>query len=220
MSAAASLREDSVLTFSGVGKVLGGVWVLLNVSFNLYPGEIVGLLGPNGAGKSTLLRLAAGLGRPSQGRVYSKSSDVYKLGQSWRNQIGVVLHAPLLYPELTITENLVFAAKIQGLRNPPIAHELAVWGLHHAAHERVGRLSRGQRQRLSLLRAMWHRPAVLLLDEPTTALDAEGVERLTLRLQEERARQAATIVVTHDEDLLRSFADRVFRLLGGRLFPC
>jgi heme exporter protein A len=142
---------------------------LQEVDLVVEPGERLLLLGPNGAGKSTFIRIFAGL-------MHSAHGDARILGQparAARGLIGVVGHATFLYDELTAAENLRFYGELYAVDDPPgrAAALLERVGLRHVADERVGRLSRGQQQRVTLARAMVHNPPVLLLDEPDTGLD-------------------------------------------------
>jgi heme exporter protein A len=142
---------------------------LLDVTVHLEPGERLLLLGPNGAGKSTFIRVFAGL-------MHAAHGDALVLGQnarSARSLVGVVSHATYLYDELTAAENLRFYAELYGVPDPVPRAALLLdqVGLRHLAHERVGRLSHGQQQRITIARALLHDPPVLLFDEPDTGLD-------------------------------------------------
>ena len=153
---------------------------LLDVELNLEPGERLLLLGPNGAGKSTFIRVFAGLMHASQGNALVMGQPA----RSARGMVGVVSHATYLYDELTAAENLRLYAELYGVRSPARRAEdlLEQVGLAHLAGERVGRLSRGQQQRVTIARALLHDPPVLLLDEPDTGLDLAAfalVEELT-----------------------------------------
>jgi heme ABC exporter ATP-binding subunit CcmA len=189
-----------------------GAPALADVTLTVAHGERLALLGANGAGKSTLVRVLAGLLRPSSGSVQVGGLPPAKA----RQQIGLVGHATLLYEDLSARENLRFFGRLYGLSNvdEAIPGLLAQVGLSRLADRRVGGLSRGQQQRLALARALVHRPRLLLLDEPDTALDAGGHDLLEALLV---GGDRAVVVATHDVTLAARVATRVAVLDGGRL---
>ena len=185
---------------------------LLDVELNLEPGERLLLLGPNGAGKSTFIRVFAGLMHSSRGRALVMGQPA----RSARGLVGVVSHATYLYDELTAAENLRFYAELYGVANPArrAAELLEKVGLAHLADERVGRLSRGQQQRVTIARALLHDPPVLLLDEPDTGLDLAAfalVEELTT------AGQHTLVMTTHNLATGLRLGTRVGVLSKGQL---
>jgi heme exporter protein A len=164
---------------------------LLDLSLELEPGERLLLLGPNGAGKSTFIRVFAGL-------MHATAGDALVLGKpprSARQLLGVVSHATFLYDELTALENLRFYAELYGVGDARQRSTMLLErvGLADMANERVGRLSRGQQQRVTIARALLHDPPVLLLDEPDTGLDVAA-----FALLEELIRHHTVVMTTHD----------------------
>lgn len=159
-----------------VSKRYGRAVVLRDVSLTIGQGECVALLGANGAGKTTLLRTFATLTRPTRGQVIAFGVDAWQERQAVRARLGVVAHQPWLYPELSCRENLRFFGTMFQLdqMTARIDESLERVGLGTRADSAAGTLSRGLLQRLNLARALLHRPAVLLLDEPDTGLDAAG----------------------------------------------
>jgi heme exporter protein A len=146
------------------------------VSLQLDQGQRLLLVGPNGAGKSTFIRVFAGLMRPTRGEAVVDDLPA----RAVRHRVGVVSHAPYLYEELSALENLHFYADLYDVRDPS-GRAIALLeqvGLAPLALERVGRLSRGQQQRVTIARALLHDPSVLLLDEPDTGLDLAAFEFL------------------------------------------
>jgi heme exporter protein A len=195
---------------------------LSDVSLRVHPGEVVALFGPNGAGKTTLLRIAAGLSRATGGRVFIDGTDLALSPLQAKRKVGWVADRPMLYDGLTASENLEFFGELWGL-SPSDAAAAAAAALHesglaHRAADRVGDLSRGMQQRLSLARAFLHAPSVLLLDEPFEGLDPAGQKALVDRLRGEKGRALrATLLVTQHVDLGLASCDRAALLDRGAL---
>jgi heme ABC exporter ATP-binding subunit CcmA len=182
------------------------------------PGETVVVAGPNGAGKTTLLRVLAGLMRPEAGEVRVLGRPVRGDGAAGRRALGLVSHQSLLYDDLTLAQNLTFAARLYRLPRPADAarEALAVAGLAARADESPRRLSRGMTQRAAIARALLHRPRVLLLDEPFTALDAAAAERLRGELAARLAEGMGMVLVTHRLSEVWALATRITVLAEGR----
>jgi heme exporter protein A len=173
-------------------------------------------MGANGSGKSTLLAIVGTLARVTSGKV-----DHGELGRSRgavRATLGWLGHESLCYPDLSGRENIELAARLHG-RDPRVAFQRAAERFDLAGHaERAVRTySRGQRQRVALARALVHEPRLLLLDEPTTGLDAASVERLASVVRQEAQRGAIVLVVTHDQPFAQGIADERLVLERGRL---
>jgi len=168
----------------GVRRSFGRVRVLHDIDLSLSAGEVLAVAGPNGAGKSTLLRVLAGLMRPSAGEVRVLGGILAADAAESRRQIGLLSHQTLLYDDLTLLENLTFAARLYGMSRPKEAAREALDAaeLGPRADDLPRRLSRGLLQRAAIARALLHRPRVLLLDEPFTALDAASANRLRATL--------------------------------------
>jgi heme exporter protein A len=184
------------------------------VSFALPAGQTLVVLGPNGAGKTTLLKVLSTLLRPHDGSV--RVLDCELPDQAWklRGQIGYLGHEPALYRSLTARENLRFAARLHGIGDERIDELLDAVGLARRADDRVEEFSRGMRQRIAAARAVLHRPKLLLLDEPLSALDPHAVDLLDPLIG--RASGVTRILVTHDVQRGRAEADAVMALRGGR----
>ncbi len=207
----------SRLVVEGVTKDFGYQHVLRGVGFAVEEGEYIALLGSNGAGKTTLLRMIAGLSRPSSGTVSIAGVDLRRAGPGLRRRIGFVSHESLLYPELTGRENLAFHAKLFGVESFDAAIESldALLDLAPILDRPAGVLSRGNRQRLTLARALLHAPKVLLLDEPFTGLDEESTNRLLVILQTLVDSGRTVIMTTHDRAIVESGPRRLIRLRDG-----
>lgn len=177
------------------------------------------LLGANGTGKTTLLRILAGLIKPSAGTVSVLGLDITRDTQQIRRCIGFVGHQSYLYEELTVLENLLFFAHMYTVPHAQErAHDLLRRvGLERRMHERVGTLSRGQLQRVTLSRALLHTPHLLLLDEPDTGLDREASELLNALLAEHMTRGGSILFTTHLFERVLQQSDQIVMLEGGRV---
>ncbi len=199
------------LRVEGASRSFGRRRVLHGVDLEVADGARVALLGPNGSGKTTLLRLAAGVLRPTAGRVLHDGHDT--LTPEGRRALAFVPQGAPAYPELTVLEHVRWWTAVHGV---PADAQAAVddAGLHRLAHGPATALSRGQRQRLALAMALAVRPRTLLLDEPTTALDADGQDWLLHRL---RQTDAAVLVATHEVGFADALGAETRRMDGGRL---
>ena len=202
---------------SGLEKRFGRAAALRGVDLEVHAGQTVAVLGPNGAGKSTLLRLVAGLARPTAGAVTVLGERAGR--PAARGRVGLVSHSTFLYPDLTARENLIFAARLYGVRNPAERARtlLEEYNLDSVADRRTGSFSRGTAQRLAIARAIVHDPDVLLLDEPFTGLDVAASRRLAGRLVALRGTERAVLLVTHDVVRAVELADLAVVLLAGRI---
>ena len=199
-----------------VYKRFGRQVVLRDVSVQIGSGESIALFGANGAGKSTLLRILATLARPSRGTVEAFGEDSWKHRESVRQRIGVVGHQPYVYPELTCAENLRFYARMFELdANEVVPVALDAVGLASRRDSAASTLSRGLLQRLNLARAVLHKPAVLILDEPDTGLDRAGREVLSEIVARQIARDGAVIFTTHSFEFGLGLATRAISLQEG-----
>ena len=195
-----AVPRPSDLSLVDVGKTFGRHKVLRHVDLDIPAGSFVALMGANGAGKTTLLRLVAGLATPTTGAVTLAGVDLRKAGPGLRRMLGFVSHDGLLYGDLTGRQNLMFHARMFGVADPEARiEELAdVLDLRKVLDRPAGVLSRGNKQRLTLARALMHGPDVLLLDEPFTGLDEESSARLVQLLRALHA-EGRTIVMTVHE---------------------
>jgi len=201
-----------------VSKSFGAVKALHGVSFALAKGTITALVGDNGAGKSTLVRICATLARPDTGTVTVGGVDVARRPAAARAAIGFVGHESMLDGVLTMRENLVLFGTLYAQTDARArAMELIErLGASAIADTPVAGLSRGQEQTAALCRALMHRPALLLLDEPSTGLDDGAQRRLAAVLSEEAARGVCVFFSTHDAVLLGAAQSRI-RLARGKL---
>lgn len=184
------------------------------VSLELEAGHFYVLRGENGAGKSTLLRIIAGLNEPTEGEVFIFGER----NKEALEQIGYMAHAPLLYDELTGMENLRFFAQLYGVSSDqPLIEAFHLVGLDPKLERRVGQYSQGMRQRLSLARAIFHSPRLLLLDEPFSNVDPDSASAIAKLLAQMRDQGKTIVLVTHQIGLLSAIADEVLILSRGQL---
>ena len=213
-----SCDGEPLLVARGIRRSFGRVRVLHGLDLTLAPGEALAVAGPNGAGKSTLLRILAGLMRPTAGEVRVLGRPLAGDGAEARRAIGLLSHQSLLYDDLTLLENLTFAARLYGLPAPAATARAALdaAGLGARLDDSPRRLSRGLLQRAAIARALLHGPRVLLLDEPFTALDAASAERLRHLLHARLAEGLGLVVVTHHLGEVWDLATRVAVMVNGR----
>ena len=212
-------KDGLMLSVSAVSKTFVARPVLRNVDLAVPAGQAVCLCGINGAGKSTLLRIIAGLLRPDGGVVSINGHDMRRSPEAAKRQFGMISHASMVYPELTVQENLTFAARLYGVarRAERVEELLTGTDLTPFRHDRAGILSRGLLQRLAIARALVHQPVVLLADEPFTGLDAGATDRL-LAIFEQFVRDGGTILMTtHDTRIGLRCCQRVAVLDQGVL---
>ncbi len=207
-----------LLEATGLWRAYGRRQVLRDLDLAVAAGEAVAVAGPNGAGKTTLRRVLAGLARPDRGEVRLEGRPLRRDAPQVRRAVGLVSHQTRLYDDLTLHENLTFAARLYGLPAPAAAARAALdeAGLGPRADESPRRLSRGLAQRAAIARALLHRPRLLLLDEPFTALDAAASERLRAELGARRQLGLGIVLVTHQLAEAWEVATRIAVLVEGR----
>lgn len=172
-------------------KAYGSIWALRNVSISINSGCLVLVLGPNGAGKSTLIKILCGLLKPTKGVVRVLG---FKHGcREIKRRIGVVLHEPILYGELTVLENLVFYSSFYNSKVDDWV--VRVLGIDTVFRERVDRLSYGWRKKVDLARALIHSPNLLLLDEPFSGLDESTCETISKQIIPAFIENGRTVVI-------------------------
>jgi heme ABC exporter ATP-binding subunit CcmA len=207
----------SAVAIEGVWKFFGDYPALRDISFRVEGGACLALLGRNGAGKTTLLRILAGLSKAARGRITILGQDTRAEGT--RQRIGVLGHGIGVYEELSAFENLRLFARLYGLPDP---RKTAVEWLERTGLERVRdglvrEFSRGMRQRLAVARAFLHNPAVLLLDEPFTALDDRAIKVLQDLLKAALADGRTIIMSTHQLREALELATDVALINRGKL---
>ena len=209
----------AAISAAGVRKDYGDRAVLRGIDLSIGWGESVVLFGANGAGKTTLLRILAGLARPDSGSVHVAGRRMGRTGGAARRLVGFSGHQTLLYNDLTCRENLAFYCQLYGVADPKrrVPEVLEQLNLSDRADRRVRTLSHGMQKRLAMARAVLHDPAVLLLDEPESGLDATSLETLGALLREWTASGRSALLTTHSAAVGLAWADRALLLSGGRV---
>ncbi|SEA32202.1 ABC transporter ATP-binding protein [Rubrimonas cliftonensis] len=211
------------VALKGVTKRFGAVSAVAGMDLTVPDGAFMVVLGPTGAGKTTTLRLVAGLERPDAGEVFIGGRRVTDETPAERD-VAMVFQQYSLYPHLTVRENLAFPLKSPLLRTPPaeiariVGETAEMLRIGHKLDNRATRLSGGEMQRVSIGRALVRRPAVYLMDEPLSSLDAKLRADLRVELKRIHAEIAATLIyVTHDQTEAMTMATHVGVLEAGRL---
>jgi putative spermidine/putrescine transport system ATP-binding protein len=211
----------STLVLEGVSKRYGNSLAIERVDLEIGQGELVALLGPSGCGKTTTLRIVAGFIEPSAGRVLIGGRDVTRLPPYARNT-GMVFQSYALFPHMSVAENVGFGLEMRKVgraeRDSRITEALRLVRLDQLADRLPRQLSGGQQQRVALARALAVSPAVFLLDEPLSNLDAKLRSEVGLEIRELQKRLGlTTLMVTHDQDEALAMADRLVVMEQGRV---
>jgi spermidine/putrescine transport system ATP-binding protein len=210
-----------VVQLDRVTKYFGSVTAVNDVSLGIREGEFFSLLGPSGCGKSTTLRMVAGFEEPDRGSILIQGLDVTDKPANKRNA-NMVFQNYELFPHMTVYENVSYGLKIKRVpkgearsRTESMLETVGVGGL---GHRRASQLSGGQQQRVALARALVNQPAVLLLDEPLSALDAKLRKRMQLELKTIQHKLGTTFIyVTHDQEEALLMSDRIGIMNNGQL---
>lgn len=199
-----------------VTKRYGRTVAVNNLSFTVRPGRITGFLGPNGAGKSTTMRVVLGLDRPDQGRGLVDGRAYHQLMDPLR-RIGALLEANAAHPGRSAFDHLYWLAKSNRIPRQRVSEVLELVGLAEVSHNRVKTFSLGMSQRLGLAAALLGDPPILMLDEPTNGLDAEGIRWLRDFLRDLAARGRTVFVSSHLMSEMRMIADHLIVITRGEL---
>ena len=209
------------VSLSGIVKRHGTVTALDGIDLDIEPGEFFTLLGPSGSGKTTTLRILAGLERTNAGTVRVNGSDVTHLEPGLRD-VAMVFQNYALYPHMTVRQNIAFPLRM--IKVPPPQIEASVReaasrvGILHLLDRKPGQLSGGQQQRCALARAIVREPALFLLDEPLSNLDAKLRSETRVELRRlQRALNVTSVYVTHDQEEALSLSDRLAVFMEGRV---
>ena len=207
------------LELHGVSKGFGGIQAVDHVSLQVEQGQFVCFLGPSGCGKTTLLRMVAGLDAPDSGRIMLDGRDLTQTPVHRRN-FAMVFQALALFPHLNVEQNIAYSLKLRGMdrraRGERVRELLELIRLPDVARRPIAQLSGGQKQRVAIARALAQEPALFLLDEPLSALDAKLRDHLQVELRQlQQKLRITTILVTHDQREAMTIADVIVVMANG-----
>lgn len=213
------MMAEPAIKVEGLSYWYGDLQAVKNISFEVYPGEILGFLGPNGAGKSTTIKVLTGQLSPGSGAAQVLGRAIGKDDPVLQAQIGVCFEEKNLYLEMSALENLDFFASLFGIgareaNSMGVLHRV---GLADRARDRVSSFSKGMRQRLMISRAFINKPRVLFLDEPTDGLDPVTAAAIRKTIKEEAVRGAAVLLTTHNMLEADELSDRVAFINEGEI---
>ncbi len=214
-----SASQAWAVKVEGLTKSFGNHLALRGIDLEVKQRESVVIFGPNGAGKTTLIKVLATIMNPSSGRILVDGLSLKNNAEEIRHRIGVVTHQTFLYSNLTAYENLEFYSRMYDvLRRKERIHEVvAMVGMTSRLHDRVGALSRGMQQRLSIARSLLHKPAIMLLDEPETGLDQQAISMLWKVLRTEGEEKRTIILTTHNLERGLEVGERLLILNRGKI---
>ena len=192
-----------------------------SINFSVSKGEVMALLGPNGAGKTTTIRMLTSLLKPTSGRAIVNGFDVIDEPKKVRSSVGVLTENHGLYNRMPAREYLDFFGQLFELNSNERKHRvnqlLSRFGLESAADKRVGEYSKGMRQKLALARALLHNPSVLLLDEPTSAMDPESARLVRNMIKDLRTEDRTILICTHNLSEAEELADQIMIIKDGKI---
>jgi len=205
----------------GLCKEFDGFVAVHDVNLHVQAGEILALLGPNGAGKTTTVRMLASILQPTRGRAWIAGHDVVQEAITVRHLVGVLTETPGLYRRMRAREYLDFFGQLQGMdrkiRTQRSDHLVEQFGMEDVWNLRLGEYSKGMRQKMALIRTMLHDPPVLLLDEPTSAMDPHSAKQVRDSILSLGSAQRAIIVCTHNLAEAEMLADRIAIIRRGEI---
>ena len=204
-----------------LSKQFGDYWAVDGVSLDVYPGQVLALLGQNGAGKTTTIRMLTSVLSPTRGRAIVAGYDVVNSPDQVRGSVGVLTEQHGLYLRMTGVEYLDFFGKVYGLKELTRIKRsrelMGYFGLADVARHTIGQYSKGMRQKLALARTLIHEPPVLLLDEPTSAMDPESAQLVRNAIASLRMEQRTIIICTHNLVEAEMLANKIAIIYRGRI---
>ncbi len=204
-----------------LGKQFDNFWAVDGVNLRVDAGEVLALLGPNGAGKTTTVRMLTSVLRPTRGEALVAGFDVVREAQKVRAAVGVLTEQHGLYGRMPAGDYLDFFGQVYGMdaarRRARTQRLLEDFGLQAERKRRIGEYSKGMRQKLALARALLHDPPVLLLDEPTSAMDPESARLVRDAIRELRSASRAIIICTHNLAEAEELADHIAIIRQGKI---
>ncbi len=203
------------------GQGLAWFTAVDRIDLKVPPGEIVALVGPNGAGKTTTVRMLAAILKPSEGRAWVSGFDTVHDARQVRHAVGLLTEWPGLYLRMRASEYLAFFGELQGMSADQTQRRteslMARFGLAQAQKQRLAEYSKGMRQKLALIRAMLHDPDLLLLDEPTSAMDPHSAKQVRDAILDLRRDRRTVLICTHNLGEAELLADRIAIIRRGQI---
>lgn len=204
-----------------LGKQFGDYWAVKKVNLNVQQGEVLALLGPNGAGKTTTIRLLTSVLQPTEGQAWIAGYNVLEESDKIRGIVGVLTEQHGLYGRMPASDYLDFFGQLynlpSGVRKARIARLLEQFGLGNDGDRRIEEYSKGMRQKLALSRALLHDPPILLLDEPTSAMDPESAHLVRDGIRDLRSENRTIILCTHNLSEAEALADKIAIIRKGEI---
>ncbi|MDP2714518.1 ABC transporter ATP-binding protein [Rheinheimera sp.] len=207
------------LIVTAISKAYASVQAVQQVSFQINSGEIFALLGPNGAGKSSIIRMLVGMTQPDSGSIMISYQDEH-FDHVPRRLLGYLPEDRGLYPDKSIEKNLLYLAQLHGLSKSKALSEMDYWldvfDLTDRRHEDLKQLSKGNQQKVQLIAAVLHQPALVILDEPFSGLDPINQEKVVLFLKQLKAKGMTVILSAHQMAMVEKLADHMLLMAQGR----
>ncbi|MEM9773200.1 MAG: ABC transporter ATP-binding protein [Chloroflexota bacterium] len=213
--------DTDMIEARNLQKQYDDFFAVKGISFSVQEGELMALLGPNGAGKTSTIRMISSILSPSAGDVIVNGYDTVNAPDMVRRSIGMITEQPGLYERMTGIEYLLFYGRLYGMKDKAIRDRgsdlYKRFGMAEAIDRRLGGFSKGMKQKAGLIRAMLHNPPVLLLDEPTSAMDPHSARQVRAAIQELRQDNRAIILTTHNLNEAEKLADRIAIINHGEI---
>jgi len=208
------------LIVTAINKAYSSVQAVKNVSFHINSGEIFALLGPNGAGKSSIIRMLVGMTKPDSGSIMISYQEQH-YDHVPRRLLGYLPEDRGLYPDKSIEKNLLYLAQLHGLSKSKALTEMDYWldvfELTERRHNELKQLSKGNQQKVQLIAAVLHQPALVILDEPFSGLDPINQEKVVLFLQQLKAKGMTVILSAHQMAMVEKLADHMLLMAQGQV---
>ncbi len=209
-----------LIEVSSLSKKFGNFTAVKDISFTIETGEVFGLVGPNGAGKSTIVKILCTILEPTSGSCVIKGMDIRKNAKEIRSIIGYLPEEPRVYDYMTATEYVRLFARMYGAPDSKIFELFDYFNVVEHKDRLMGDLSKGLRQRISIVRALVHEPEILLLDEPTMGLDPASARELREKIFELKKNGKTIVLCTHYMEEADFLCDTVGIINNGRLIAC